>query len=193
DQPRARAEERPPLGVELGQRGHEAPVGHQLQQRRRLTARNDEAVEVGELSRLPDLDGHDRLSERTRRVHTRERLRVRLEIALEREDADFHVLAVGAAYQPRVWRRSFSASLEVSIPAMASPRSWLTSASTLGSRKCVVARTMASARADGSVDLKMPEPTNTASAPSCIISAASAGVAIPPAEKFGTGSLPCFA
>src|SRR2546428_699645 len=84
--PCERAEERPPRGVELGQRGHEAPVGHQLQQRRRLTARNDEAVEVGELSGLPDLDGLDRLSERTRRVHTRERLRVRLEIALERED-----------------------------------------------------------------------------------------------------------
>ena len=31
----------------------------------------------------------------------------------------------------------------------------------------------------------MPEPTNTASAPSCITSAASAGVAMPPAEKFG--------
>ena len=33
----------------------------------------------------------------------------------------------------------------------------------------------------------MPLPTNTASAPSCITRAASAGVAIPPAEKFGTG------
>ena len=38
----------------------------------------------------------------------------------------------------------------------------------------------------------MPEPTKTASAPSCIISAASAGVAMPPAEKFGTGSLPAL-
>ena len=52
---------------------------------------------------------------------------------------------------------------------------------------------MARARCAGSLDLKIPEPTNTASAPSCITSAASAGVAIPPAEKFGTGSLPCFA
>src|SRR5207247_1391342 len=49
------------------------------------------------------------------------------------------------------------------------------------------------ARLAGSDDLKMPEPTNTASAPSCIISAASAGVAMPPAEKFGTGSLPAWA
>src|SRR5438132_1045551 len=39
----------------------------------------------------------------------------------------------------------------------------------------------------------MPDPTKTASAPSCITSDASAGVAIPPAEKFGTGSLPCSA
>ena len=36
----------------------------------------------------------------------------------------------------------------------------------------------------------MPEPTNTASAPSCITSAASDGVAMPPAQNSGTGSLP---
>src|SRR5918999_826697 len=52
---------------------------------------------------------------------------------------------------------------------------------------------MARARAGGSEDLKIPEPTNTPSAPSCIISAASAGVASPPAEKFTTGSLPSSA
>src|SRR5207249_4262501 len=57
----------------------------------------------------------------------------------------------------------------------------------------LVAWTIALARLAGSLDLKMPEPTNTASAPSCIISAAAAGVAMPPAEKFGTGSLPAFA
>ena len=39
----------------------------------------------------------------------------------------------------------------------------------------------------------MPEPTKTPSTPSCIISAASAGVASPPAAKFTTGSLPAFA
>ena len=38
--------------------------------------------------------------------------------------------------------------------------------------------------------MKMPEPTKTASAPSCMTSDASAGVAMPPAEKFGTGQLP---
>ena len=36
----------------------------------------------------------------------------------------------------------------------------------------------------------MPEPTNTVSAPNCIIKAASAGVAIPPAAKLGTGNFP---
>ena len=36
----------------------------------------------------------------------------------------------------------------------------------------------------------MPEPTNTPSAPSAIISAASAGVAMPPAQNSTTGSLP---
>ena len=79
------------------------------------------------------------------------------------------------------------------MPTIASPRSSLTFTSTAGSLKCVVACTMAFARLAGSDDLKMPEPTNTASAPSCIISAASAGVAMPPAEKFGTGSLPAWA
>ena len=39
----------------------------------------------------------------------------------------------------------------------------------------------------------MPEPTNTPSAPSCIIIAASAGVAMPPAVNSTTGSLPARA
>src|ERR1700755_1634892 len=38
--------------------------------------------------------------------------------------------------------------------------------------------------------MKIPEPTKTDWAPSCIMSAASAGVAMPPAEKFGTGRCP---
>ena len=36
----------------------------------------------------------------------------------------------------------------------------------------------------------MPEPTNTPSAPSCMHSAASAGVAMPPAVNVTTGSRP---
>ena len=39
----------------------------------------------------------------------------------------------------------------------------------------------------------MPEPTKLPSAPSCIISAASAGVAIPPAQKSTTGRPPLSA
>ena len=39
-------------------------------------------------------------------------------------------------------------------------------------------------------DLKMPEPTKTPSAPSCMQSAASAGVAIPPAVNVTTGRRP---
>ena len=54
----------------------------------------------------------------------------------------------------------------------------------------LVALTIAAARFAGSPDLKMPEPTNTPSAPSCIIIAASAGVAIPPAVKRTTGNFP---
>jgi hypothetical protein len=57
----------------------------------------------------------------------------------------------------------------------------------------VVAFTIAAARAAGSPDLKIPEPTNTPSAPSSIIIAASAGVAIPPAVNNTTGSRPAAA
>ena len=56
--------------------------------------------------------------------------------------------------------------------------------------KCVVASTIARARFSGSPDLKMPEPTKTPSAPSCMQSAASAGVAIPPAVNVTTGRRP---
>mmetsp|Transcript_42085 Transcript_42085/g.132882 ORF Transcript_42085/g.132882 Transcript_42085/m.132882 type:complete len:308 (-) Transcript_42085:44-967(-) len=76
------------------------------------------------------------------------------------------------------------------MPVMASPISSEHSAKTLGSLKCVTALTMARARFAGSDDLKMPLPTKTPSTPSCMQSAASAGVATPPAAKFTTGSLP---
>ena len=42
-------------------------------------------------------------------------------------------------------------------------------------------------------DLKIPLPTNTPSTPICIKSAASAGVAMPPAAKFTTGNFPSSA
>ena len=79
------------------------------------------------------------------------------------------------------------------MPTIASPRPRDASAITAGSSKNVVAFTIAAARAAGFPALKMPEPTNTPSAPSCIISAASAGVATPPAVNSTTGSLPVAA
>ena len=56
-----------------------------------------------------------------------------------------------------------------------------------------VALTMAAARRAGSPDAKMPEPTKTPWAPICMTSAASAGVATPPATKSTTGSPPVSA
>src|ERR1700733_6859930 len=79
------------------------------------------------------------------------------------------------------------------MPTMASPRPLETFAMTSGSSKNVVALTIAAARLAGSPDLKMPEPTKTPSAPSCIIIAASAGVARPPAGNSTTGSFPARA
>ena len=73
---------------------------------------------------------------------------------------------------------------------MAMPRPVDTSASTLGSLKWATARTMALARSTGLPLLKIPEPTKTPSMPSCIMRAASAGVATPPAAKFTTGRAP---
>ena len=58
---------------------------------------------------------------------------------------------------------------------MGSPSPRDTLAMTSGSSWNVVAFTIAAARAAGSPDLKIPDPTNTPSAPSCIIIAASAG------------------
>src|SRR5215472_2771713 len=128
---------------------------------------------------------------------------MRLKISLHRQNSDLHLarpvinglepLRGQGVHQPRVDSRSFSSSCRTSSPRMASPSSSCASSTAFGSSKCVVAFTTALARASGSLDLKIPDPTKTASAPSRLTSAASAGVAIPPAEKFGTGSLPVFA
>src|SRR6267378_503198 len=107
--------------------------------------------------------------------------------------ATFDATLQSPPYQPRVESKSFSSNCRTSIPGIASPSSSHASRIAFGSSKCVVAFTMAFARASGSLLLKMPEPTNTASAPSFRTRAASAGVAIPPAEKFGTGNFPVFA
>src|SRR6476661_6286750 len=74
-------------------------------------------------------------------------------------------------------------------PFIAPTRSSLTSSNTLGSSKWVQARTIAFARFSASLGsqkfrpsaMKIPDPTNTASAPSCRTSAASAGEPIPQA------------
>ena len=67
----------------------------------------------------------------------------------------------------------------MSSPRIGSPSSIEAAATRSGSSKWVVASTIARARRSGSSDLKIPEPTKLPSAPSCIISAASAGVAMP--------------
>src|SRR6266566_2384122 len=126
------------------------------------------------------LEAHEELGEAMRGLDVRQ---------MEEKD----LLATRGGHQPRVASRSFSSICRTSSPRMASPNSSCASSTAFGSSKCVVAFTTALARASGSLDLKIPDPTNTASAPSRLTSAASAGVAIPPAEKFGTGSFPVFA
>src|SRR5262249_9582367 len=152
--------------------------GHQVQERRALTPRNHEALEAGKLPNATHLDRLD--------LERSQATRVRREPTLERQDSDPR----HAPHHPRVCISSPSGSFAVSIPCIASPSPRDTSATILGSRWWVVARTIAFARTAGSADLKIPEPTKTASAPSCIMSDASAGVAMPPAAKLGTGSLP---
>src|SRR5918995_7090650 len=95
-----------------------------------------------------------------------------------------------ASYQPRVSSSCDGSSEAVEMPTIGSPSPAETSASTFGSLKWVVASTIAFARVSGFPDLKMPEPTKTPSAPSCMQSAASAGVAIPPAVNVTTGRRP---
>src|SRR5262249_61123231 len=89
-------------------------------------ARDHGPVEVRQLAGLPDLGG----------VHAQapERLGVLREVALESEDPDAHGCALAALYQPRVASRSFSPSVDISIPGMASPRSSETLARTSASR-----------------------------------------------------------
>ncbi len=115
--------------------------------------------------------------------------------SLDAKDSDLHRWRSAAlvAYQPRTARRSSSGTLAALMPRMGAPRPLETSAMILGSSKCVVACTMALAVVAGSSDLKMPEPTKTPSAPSCMARAASDGVAMPPATKLTTGRRPAAA
>ena len=121
---------------------------------------------------------------RARRRRGRAASAVGLEVALEREDADEQLPAsVGAAAEPR----RACASRATSSPCRGPRRRGRPAPGRRSGWSPRRSRRRASA---GSSDLKMPEPTNTPSAPSCIISAASAGVAMPPAQNSTTGSLP---
>src|SRR4051794_1026081 len=173
DQPGARPEDR---DVERAQRLGEALALDAERHRRRLAAGEDQPVEALEVAGRAHLA---RLG-----AEVAQHRSVGVEVALEREDSD---------YQPRPASSCSGSSLRASSDCMAGPRPSLALATRAGSLKCVVASTIASARRAGSSDLKMPEPTKTASAPSCMTSDASAGVAIPPAQNSGTGSLPACA
>src|SRR3954454_4029497 len=197
DHPGARTQHRRAGPHEVAQRLGEALAGDAERHRGRLPARDHEPVEALEVA------GHAYLADLG--AEPAQHAGVRLEVALEGEDADqrscarLHpVVAVAGAdrrgaHQPRFARSWRSSSLRVSSDVIAWPRPSDARATRSASWKCVVASTMAAARRAGSSDLKMPEPTNTPSAPSCITSDASAGVAIPPAQNTTTGSFPASA
>ena len=185
----------PPLSRSAS--GSKRPRGlEQHRDRGRLAAGDDQRVEGVELIRRADLDGLG--------AQLSEDAGVRGERALQRQHADGEpvVLLVGghlaaSLRAPPVRSPAPVGELDVergdSRPGMARPSPRLTLARMSGSRKWVVASTMALATSGGVSLLKMPEPTNTASAPSCMTSAASAGVAMPPAQNSGTGSQPVSA
>src|SRR6266508_3668601 len=167
--PLAERLEQPVAGGELADHGGLAAGEHQPV----------DPVEVGEAADLDDV-GADR----------GQRPQVLADVALVGQDTDdrgdgHH------AYQPRSASRSPSGM--AAMPTIGSPSPRDTLATISGSSWKVVASTIALARLAGSPDLKMPDPTNTPSAPSCIIIAASAGVAMPPAVNSTTGSFPARA
>src|SRR6188508_1490469 len=193
DHPRARAEDR---RREPADRLVETVERCELQDRRRLAARDHEPVESVELLGETYLDDV--------RAGPTEHPRVLAKGPLQGQDTDPRAARHGVkcrsgptpgsaqrgSYQPRTSSRSASASELAEMPTIGSPSPADTSARIFGSLKCVVASTIALARRSGSPDLKIPEPTKTPSAPSCMHCAASAGVAIPPAVKVTTGSRP---
>ena len=121
-------------------RGSQIARMRQLRDRRRLTARDHEPVDVRELRHRPDLDRDG--------ARGREDADVLAEITLQGEDAD---LQGTAPYQPRSWSRV--SSEPISSPCIGSPSPWETFARISGSLKWVVASTIARARGAGSSDL----------------------------------------
>src|SRR5580693_3268441 len=126
------------------------------------------------------------------------RLQIKIQVKSRGQDSVRRTQPSSPVHQPLVCSMWASSSPEMARPFIAPVRSSLTSSNTLGSLKWVAALTMARARFSASAGsakvvesfMKMPLPTNTASAPSCMTSEASAGVAMPRAEKFGTQSFP---
>ena len=181
DHPRARPEHRRAGAHQVAQRLGEPLALDPERHRRRLAARDHEPVEPVEVG------GHAHLAHLG--AEAAQHARVRLEVALEREHADER-----RAHQPRLARSCCSSSLRDSSETIAWPRPSLARARRARRRGSAWSpRRSPRPRVAGSSDLKMPEPTNTPSAPSCIISDASAGVAMPPAQNSTTGSLPASA
>ena len=187
DHSRARAKGGHPRAQALAEGFEEVKRAHEFVHGRRLAAWNDEPVNPVELTRAPDAG--------CRGPHRAQRREVLAHVALNGQHPNDGRVAARRRWrhQPRSasrWGCGISSTL---IPTIASPRPRDTLAMTSGSSKKVVALTIAAARSAGLPDLKIPLPTNTPSAPNCIIIAASAGVAMPPAVKRTTGSFPACA
>ena len=123
-----------------------------------------------------------------------EHLTMLAERSLQREDARLH--ATGApggreftGYQPRPASFTSSVSIALALHRGAETTRHLRDDLGVGVVRGRLDDRLGPGR-PGSSLLKMPEPTNTACAPSCITSDASAGVAMPPAQNNGTGSSP---
>ena len=155
-----------------------------MRHRGRLAAGDHQAVEADAARsgiRTSVAVGAERLEHERCALRSRPGGRGRRSGAVDRSSSSSRGPAAGR-------RRPRAAS--ISRPGIASPSSIEACATRSGSSKWVVASTIARARRAGSSLLKIPEPTKMPSAPSCIISAASAGVAMPPAQNSGTGSQP---
>src|SRR5688572_23161987 len=146
--------------AEFGERREEARfIREELEHGGAFTSGNHQAIEPFELLPVTHVDGFG--------AGALDGRAMRRKITLQREHPDL------LHYQPRVCMSSPSGTLEISSPGIASPSDRLASRSFSGLSKFLAALTIACARAEGSDDLKIPDPTNTASAPSCITSAAS--------------------
>ena len=162
----------------------EAVALDRLGDRRALAARDDQRVEPGEILGIADLA----------RVGAElgEHAEVGGEVALAGQDSDARRSADAAGTTSRA---AAAAPLRRRARRCRRPASGRRDPSkrrarARGPRSGLSPRRRALAVRSGSADLKMPEPTKLPSAPSCIVSDASAGVAIPPAQNSGTGSQP---